>query len=128
MEPRIAKVFTSPALRCVESARLLAGELGAGRGFEVIAALSPGAEPRALLRALAREDQDAVVALVGHEPGLSTLAAGLLGMRPEPLGFKKAGACSIEWVAPRAGESRLRWWLGPGALRALRAKRKGSVA
>lgn len=128
IEPRICKVFTSPALRCVESARLLALELGAAGGLEVIALLAPGGDQRALLRAVAREGPDAVVALVGHEPELGELAAALLGMSPRSLAFKKAGACALEWTAPGPGGTRLRWWLAPGALRAIRLRRKGGVA
>jgi phosphohistidine phosphatase len=127
LEPRIAKVFTSPALRCVESARCLAAELH-GAGLEVIAALAPGADPRALLRAVAREGKEAVVALVGHEPDLAELAAALLGMSPRALAFKKAGACSLDWSGPGPGGTSLRWWLGPGVLRAIRQRRKGGVA
>ncbi len=128
LEPRIEKVFTSPALRCVESARLLASELGASGGLEVIALLAPEADQRALLRAVAREGPDAVVALVGHEPELGELAAALLGMSPRSLVFKKAGACSLEWSAPGPGGTRLRWWLAPSALCAVRRKRKRSPA
>lgn len=128
MEPRITKVFTSPALRCVESARILTLELGAHGGLEVIALLAPGGDQRALLRAVAREGPEPVVALVGHEPELGELAAAMLGMSPRALTFKKAGACSLEWTAPGPGGTRLRWMLGPGALRAIRSKRKGGVA
>ena len=67
-----------------------------------------------------------MVALVGHEPGLGELAAALLGMSPRSLTFKKAGACSLEWTAPGPGGTRLRWWLGPGALRAIGKKKNGS--
>jgi phosphohistidine phosphatase len=127
LEPGIGKVLTSPAARCVETARLLAGELETTGAVEVLAALAPGSDQRALLRAVAREGKEATVALVGHEPDLSELAAALLGMSPQGLGFKKAAACALDWSGPGPGRTSLKWWLAPAALRTLRGKRKRSA-
>jgi len=128
LEPHIGKVFSSPAVRALGTARSLGLELGGAVPVEVLAALAPGGDPHELLRAVAREGREATVAIVGHEPDLTGLAAMLLGMRAESLGFKKAGACAIEWTAPGLGEARLRWWLAPAALRAIRQRRRGRVA
>jgi phosphohistidine phosphatase len=128
LEPGIGKVFSSPAVRALATARLLATALGGAVPVEVLAALAPGGDERALLRAVAHEGPEATVAIVGHEPDLAQLAAALLGMRTEALHFKKAGACAIEWNAPGLGDARLRGWLAPSALRAFRPRRKGQAA
>lgn len=127
LEPGIRKILSSPALRCVETARLLASELDPAGAVEVVPALAPGADPRALLRLVAREGKEAVIALVGHEPDLSQLAAALLGMSPQGLAFKKAGACALEWDGPGPGNTHLLWWHAPRALRALRRRHKRSA-
>jgi phosphohistidine phosphatase len=129
LEPGIRQVFTSPAARASDTARLLVTALGrAGEPVE-LPSLTPDGAWRATLKRLAEEAADTTVALVGHEPGLSALAAALLlSAEARALGFKKAGACSIDCDAPAAGRGHLRWWLGPGALRAIRSFKKGRVS
>jgi len=74
---------------------------------------------------LGREGADTTVAIVGHEPDLGVLAATLLfSGDARALEFKKAGACAIDCEAPEKGRGRLRWWLTPGALRALRPRKR----
>ena len=88
----------------------------------------PGGAKRETLARLSREAADTTLALVGHEPDLGDLASTLLfSNEAEALGFKKAGACAIDCDVPEPGGGRLRWWLTPGALRALRPSRKGRV-
>jgi phosphohistidine phosphatase SixA len=72
---------------------------------------------------------DAVLALVGHQPGLDLLAGGLLRTSGEgALVLKKAGACSITCEVPEPGRGQLRWWLRPAALRAVKPFKSGRVA
>src|SRR5262249_60987352 len=75
-EPRADRVFTSPALRALESAQLLAAALGVA-GPEPLASLAPGGAWRETFQRLSREPADATLALVGHEPELGVLAAPL---------------------------------------------------
>src|SRR5262249_27314525 len=111
LEPRVSRVFTSPAKRTVESAVLLAGALSVPEP-EPLASLAPGGAWRETLQRLSREPADATLALVGHEPELGVLAATLLlSAEAGALAFKKAGACAIECDAPELGAGRLRWWL-----------------
>ena len=129
LEPGVDRVFTSPARRALDSARLLSGVLGLAGEPERLPSLAPGSSWRDTLARLAGESAEAHVALVGHEPELSVLAAALLlSAEVEALAFKKAGACAIDCDLPEQGLGRLRWWLAPGALRALRPRRKGRVA
>src|SRR5262249_55117637 len=129
LEPGLGRVLTSPATRALDSARLLARALGLAVDPESVPSLAPGRSWRATLARLAKEPVAAQVPLVGHEPELSVLAAALmLSAELNALAFKKAGACAIDCDLPEQGRGRLRWWLAPGALRALRPVRKGRVA
>jgi len=130
LEPGVRKVFASPALRTLASARLLSEALELHGEPEVLSSLAPDGVWRETLKQLSREAEDANVALVGHEPGLGVLAASLLlSAEVNALSFKKAGACAIECDVPELGRGRLRWWLRPAALRAMRPhkNKKGRV-
>ncbi len=109
---------TSPLVRAAETAAIVAAE------FEdippvTLAALAPDVPPDELLTWLRRNRTAELVAVVGHEPALGTLATWLLSgvMQPRiPLG--KGGACLIEFVKrPTAGEGILHWALTPSLLR-----------
>jgi phosphohistidine phosphatase len=129
LEPNIARVYSSPALRALDTARILSKELDLGAEPELLPTLSPDGTWRAVLERLRGEPADATVALVGHNPGMSHLAAGLLLAAGEgALMFKKAGACSITCEVPEPGRGRLRWWLRPAALRAVKPFKNGRVA
>lgn len=112
---------TSPLVRAVETADLLAGALGLGRAAR-LPALEPEADPAALLPWLRRHRARATVAIVGHEPHLSSLVALLLlGRRAGFLTLRKGGACLLRLGAtPGRGEAALRWLLTPAQLRRLR--------
>ena len=128
LEPGAALVWSSPAARCLESAILVAEALEGSGEPATLDSLAPDGDWRETVRRLAREDAGAHVVLVGHEPELSVLAAALLGGPPTAFAFKKAGACALDWDERVPGKARLRWWLGPSALRDVKPRRKGSVA
>jgi phosphohistidine phosphatase len=95
-------LLTSPWLRATQTAAIVAA---AWRGIEAIetAALAgrPFAEQAALLD---RYPADATIAIVGHEPYLSSLLARLLGgRRAERLQLKKGGIALVD-VPGRLGE------------------------
>ena len=95
LEPDLSVVFSSPFLRALATAQLLADTLGEPQ-FETLEALGAGGPSRPVLAALEKLQPDLVVALVGHEPDLGILAARLIGSL-EPLPLKKSGACCIEF-------------------------------
>ena len=129
MEPRITRVCSSPAVRALESARFLSSALDLGAEPELLESLAPEGAWREALAWLASQPADAVVALVGHQPGLGLLAGGLLRTAGDgSLVLKKAGACSIACEVPEPGRGRLRWWLRPAALRAMKPFKRGRVA
>jgi phosphohistidine phosphatase len=123
LEPKLRRVLTSPAVRALKTAEILADELEAPIKPQVLASLAPGGAWRDTLGALAREHAEGVIALVGHEPDLGEFASALQFGAAAVVPLRKAGACAIELEAlvPAAGQ--LRWFLGPGALRSLAKKR-----
>jgi phosphohistidine phosphatase len=128
LESDIARIFSSPALRALATARLLAEALPHPSDPVLLDALAPDAPWRDTASLLHSEPPDRTVVLVGHEPALGMLAGALLCGEPRALALKKAGACAIEWIAPSLGGGRLLWWLGPGPLQELRRRHSGSVA
>ena len=129
MEPGIARVVSSPAMRALETAGILSAALNLGMEPELLPALAPEGAWRRVFDWLADRPADAVVALVGHQPGLDQLACGLLRTETDgALVLKKAGACSITCEVPEPGRGQLRWWLRPAALRAVKPFKKGRVA
>lgn len=110
-------LLTSPLPRALETAEIAAGAWGTvtatpepllatGRADEVIAALF-------------ERDEDGVVALVGHEPGISELLAHVVEGTPERCPFKKGGAALIAMEDGSSGRGQLVWFLPPRLLRQL---------
>ncbi len=96
LAPRMDILATSPLVRAVDTAEIVASAYD-GLGIVQIAALSPLKAPPALLEWVKQQPPDATVALVGHEPGLSTFVSWMLTGLQEPfLTLKKGGGCLLE--------------------------------
>lgn len=91
-------VLTSPLVRAVQTAELLAERLDFIGVVEALPALRPGVPPR--VAALELPSRGVSVAVFGHEPNLSALGAFLTG-RPSFPPLRKAQVCFIEDGAPR---------------------------
>ena len=72
-------IWTSPLVRAVQTAELVAAGLQLPIAVDVLPALAPGESARAVVAALQTLPPAAHVVLVGHEPGLSGIATVLLG-------------------------------------------------
>ena len=84
-------IWTSPLVRAVQTAELVAAGLAAGVPVEVIPALAPGESARSVIHAVQAVDPTSAIVLVGHEPGLSGIGALLLGLTDlAPLGKAEA--------------------------------------
>jgi phosphohistidine phosphatase len=73
-------IWTSPLVRAVQTAELVATGLASPVTVEVIPALAPGESARTVVAAVQALAADARVVLVGHEPGISGIGALLLGV------------------------------------------------
>jgi phosphohistidine phosphatase len=111
-------LLTSPLLRARQTAEI-AGQAWGGLSPRKTDALA-GGEFDELARVVDNHRDQELVALVGHEPWVSSLLARLLGTRHgERLSFKKGGAALVELPAALAAGGHLVWLLPPRLLRAL---------
>jgi phosphohistidine phosphatase len=115
--PSLEALATSPLVRARQTADIVAHQYDLKP--EIVAELAPAA-PLGRLREWLAAHAHGVVAIVGHEPGLSTFASWLISARPEShLVLKKGGACLIDLNALEPGVGTLEWLLTPKQLRAL---------
>jgi phosphohistidine phosphatase len=113
---RPATLWTSPLARAVQTAEILAAEADYRGEVKTCPELSPGRDPGDLIKLLGGDDIEGPLALVGHEPSLSLIAAALLG--DIGLGaFKKSGVVGLTW---ENGAGKLRFTLDPAELKASR--------
>ena len=108
-------IVTSPVVRAVETAEIVAKSLPAKVPMDMCDELRPGKSHDDLLIFLGAQPERKRILLVGHEPDLSLLAGRLIGAgRNCNLGFKKGGCCLIraERMPPRS-QGHLIWWLTP---------------
>jgi phosphohistidine phosphatase len=105
-------VWTSPAVRAVQTAEMLVAGLGWTGVVEAVPALDPGGDVRPLPPKIIALDPHAHLVIVGHEPGISGLGAMLTGRKDFPA-LKKAQVARLD---AHAGEAHLelRWLFGPG--------------
>ena len=115
-------IVASPLVRALETAEVVAKSMASNPPVEVCDALRPGGSAEGLMAFLAKRPNRRKVLVVGHEPGLSELAARLIGSgEPGSLAFKKGGCCLISFDRfPPEGPGQLEWWLTPRLLRSLK--------
>lgn len=94
-------IWTSPLVRAVQTAELVATGLASTTTIEVVPALAPGESARSVLAAVQVLAADACVLLVGHEPGISGIGGLLVGTTDFDA-LDKAEAARIT-------DGRLRW-------------------
>lgn len=121
--PDISLLAASPLVRAHETAEIV----GRAYGIEVRSttdSLRPDAPLDEFLDWVRDRGEQAVVAVVGHEPHLSTLATWLIsGIEKSRIEMKKGGACLLAFDgAPSAGSATLDWLMHPAHLRAIRRR------
>lgn len=92
---RPTQIWTSTLVRAVQSAEIIAREVGLKSEVVAQAELLPGADPNALLRLIGTYQGAGPLALVGHEPSLSLFARLLIGGDVSLPGLKKSGVYCI---------------------------------
>jgi phosphohistidine phosphatase len=109
---------TSPLVRARQTAQIVADELGT-KVDEKTDVLSPESKPAQFAQWLDAHRTHDIVAVVGHEPHLSTLVTWLVsGVDESRIELGKGGACLLTLEGrPRRGCARLRWLLTPRQLR-----------
>ena len=113
-----ARVFSSPWKRAWQTARIVVDECELPKTARIACpALAAPPELEAIAAEIGAVSDDETIALVGHEPWLSELAALLLTGRSSGLvvDFPKSGIMAIEApdLAGKTGPATLRWFLTP---------------
>jgi phosphohistidine phosphatase len=115
--PRLDLLATSPFVRAVETADVVAAAYG---DLEIVDAppLAHGRDPEEVRDWLAARPEQRI-GIVGHEPDLGQLVSWFVFGSPSAgIGLKKGGACLLEFAgAPARGAAELRWLLPPKILR-----------
>jgi phosphohistidine phosphatase len=115
--PKIDLLATSPLVRAAQTAEIVADHYDCKS--VTLDALAPEGDPHKTVHWLGVQRSVRIVALVGHEPDLGTLAGYLLTGKPSSfLDLKKSGACLLEVNdPPKPGDAILEWLLPPRVLR-----------
>ncbi len=115
-------ILSSPWKRALQTATIMADAFSTRNGPAPVhptAALAQAPSLAALRKELQAQAEKDVVALVGHEPWMSQLAALLLTGRREgvSIAFPKSGMMGIEVAEAAAGEGMLRFFWRPKMLK-----------
>lgn len=108
-------IYTSPWKRAMQTAQIMTRELGKSLKPRPIPSLADDPELGAIQNDMTGAEGLKTVALVGHEPWLSSLASLLLTGEPHRLSidFPKSGMIGIETDAIQEGAGMLRFFLRP---------------
>lgn len=121
MLPGVDLIASSPLVRACQTADIVASAFGGVRVVQ-IASLAPRKPPAQLLDWINAHAPEATLALVGHEPHLSTFLCWILtGLQESFISLKKGGAALIETSTPAAaGRGKLLWVMKSSQLRKMR--------
>jgi phosphohistidine phosphatase len=87
-------LWSSPLVRAIQTAELVASGLHCELAVEAVPALAPDENPRDVVAALSALAVGSIIVMVGHEPGLSAVGAVLVG-QPQFASLGKAQAARI---------------------------------
>jgi phosphohistidine phosphatase len=115
-------IISSPWRHAAETAQIVAARLPGEVSVDCCEALQPTGSLEEAVRQLRKRPNLRRVLMVGHEPGLSRMAARLVdSSEGANLKLKKGGCCLLAFdETPSPGNGRLVWWLPPRLLRRLR--------
>ncbi|HZO81572.1 MAG TPA: phosphohistidine phosphatase SixA [Candidatus Binataceae bacterium] len=120
---KLDALLTSPLVRAAETAELVAAAWSNAPKPETLAALATGVSPAETVSALKSYERHDQVMIVGHEPGLSSIASLLLTGSANSLAIdlKKCGLIALKLPdGVGRGRAQLCWMLTPRQLRRLR--------
>lgn len=114
-------LVSSPLIRARQTADLVAEGFAWKEPPQESDALRSGCTVQQVIGLLEKFPRDATVALVGHEPDFSRIAAQLIGKSGDAaIDLKKGGTIGISFAGqPARGGGRLEFVLKPGQLRKL---------
>lgn len=112
-------LVTSPLVRAVQTAEVVAEVYRWKEPPQVAEELGPSCTAAGIAKLLAKFPPDATVALVGHEPSFSRVAAGFIGKSGDAaIDLKKSGVIALAFNGhAEVGRGTLLFHLKPGHLR-----------
>ena len=113
MDLRFDRVLSSPFLRAIQTAEIIAESLKLDERIRISDELTPDGQPTVLIRQMNElQPVPEDILLVGHQPNLSRLI-GLLtaGNTEMVIDLKKGGLCKLEAESLRAGRCAMLAWL-----------------
>ena len=119
LDLKIDAIYSSPLVRAVQTAEILAKAISFSNKIEMMQELAPGHSPESVGNRLRSLKKSGSIVLSGHEPNCSELAAYLLG--GAQIEFKKGAICLIETESAAAGSGTLHWHLPPQVLRLMKS-------
>ncbi|MCX7832862.1 MAG: phosphohistidine phosphatase SixA [Ignavibacteria bacterium] len=111
----LEKIYSSPHIRSVQTAEILATYLKFKFDVEVVNELSPDSPVEKVVDLIKRNSIFQTVALVGHDPMMSNLVNVLSGGKVTDLQMKKSGVACIEYDV-KAQKGEFQWYLNPKTL------------
>lgn len=104
------RIATSPYVRCVQTAELIAAGLELSSAIDELEELAAGAELEPLLQWSVTTGAESVC-WVGHNPDVERMTASLIGEGFASLRFAKGSVAAIRFddETPRVGEGTLLW-------------------
>lgn len=108
----LEKIFTSPLIRSVQTAELMAVTVKYKNDVEIANELTLASSPEKVLQLLRRNSIFKSIALVGHEPMMSTVVRTFTDRTDPEFSFKKAGVCYIDMDLEK-GKGKFEWYLNP---------------
>lgn len=119
---RFDHLLTSPLARAAQTAAILSDTFGLNKPAQISDALGHGCTPSGLVHLLSEYPPDDRIALVGHEPALSAVAAAMISPSGDArIALKKGGCIGIGFDGTaRLGTGTLQFHLKAGQLKLLK--------
>jgi len=108
----LEKIFTSPLIRAVQTAEILAVVTKFKNDIEVVKELSTDASLSDAIKLIKLNSSFDSIALAGHEPMMGILSASLSGREKSLFPFKKSAVCLVDYN-PEKQTGKFIWMFNP---------------
>jgi aquaporin Z len=115
--PKPSVIITSPLVRAVQTAEILAEKLGKKNTVIATGLLNPDADIEQFIKHLKKQNDDDCMMIVGHEPFLGSLVTKLLGQPDDAISLKKGSCVALKIQFDKKVKSKLLWYMVPGQKR-----------
>lgn len=109
-------IFTSPLIRAVQTAEIVADELKFGGEVEIANELKNESITSSIQELIKNtSESNNIIAFVGHEPKMSFLLKLFTGLAELNFDFKKSGVALVEFDL-KSGSGKLEWYFDPESM------------